>query len=76
LNLLTRQGEKTSAEEKDYDSGFGRVHEEALSDVGMRFAVESTEVQISVGTFREGKSPEKPSVCKYNRDNTTIRRRP
>jgi hypothetical protein len=25
LNLLNRQGEKTSAEEKDYDSGFGRV---------------------------------------------------
>jgi hypothetical protein len=25
LNLLNCQGEKTSAEEKDYDSGFGRV---------------------------------------------------
>jgi hypothetical protein len=25
LNLLNRQGEKTSAEEKDYDSSFGRV---------------------------------------------------
>jgi hypothetical protein len=25
LNLLNRQGEKASAEEKDYDSGFGRV---------------------------------------------------
>jgi hypothetical protein len=25
LNLLTRQGEKTSAEEKDYESGFGRA---------------------------------------------------